>query len=173
MKLHQINSWGIDVGNVIFHNLSESLQLFHQKEDSSPEEIVEQMSLIPDTLNGLKMLVGKVGKDNIWLFSKSGEKRIATTKLALERFKVYQSTGIKEDQVIFVPGRQDKIPIIKALELDGHIDDRGETIFSVQKFVKCPLWFCPNQKDADKWARKMKHSVRVVSGWKQLMEIYK
>lgn len=171
-KLHQVKTWGIDVGDVIFRNLPESMQVFHQQENSEPYEIAEHITLIPGVLPGLKMLVNKVGRDNVWLISKAVDNRVLATKLAFDKFKVFRNTGLKEDQVLFVPSRQDKSPVIKALELEGHIDDRGEIIFSVQKFVKCPLWFCPNSQDSDKWARQMNYSVRVVSGWKQIMEMY-
>lgn len=172
MKLRQIKSWGIDIGNVIFRNLPESIQRAHEQDDSSPEEIIQQLHLIPDAIAGVRLLVQKVGAEHIWFVSKAGTKQIATTRLAFEKFKIYQQTGIKKDQILFVSSRRDKIPVIKSLGLEGYIDDRGEIIFSIQNFVKYPLWFCPDIKDADKWAHKMKYSVRVISGWRQFMEMY-
>lgn len=172
MKINQIKSWGVDVSNVILRNLPESLQRFHEQENSCSEEISRHLKLIPEALLGIQFLTQKVGIGNVWIIAKAEKKQIQAIRLAFNKLKFYNVTGLKRDQVLFVSERQDKIPVIKCLELEGYVDDRGEIIHSVQNFVKCPLWFCPDLKESDRWARQMNYSVRVISGWKQLMEMY-
>ncbi|HLG28174.1 MAG TPA: hypothetical protein VI423_10350 [Paenisporosarcina sp.] len=169
MKLHEIKSWGVDVGNVLIRNASN--RAIEQKQLTF-KEVVNKLFLVPDALLGLRMLVQKVGPENVWIVSKATREQSAVTRLALERFRFYQTTGLRKDQVLFCPERKDKRPIIKALELEGHVDDRGEVIESIQSFVKCPIWFHPEEKETEEWASKIKYNVRVVSGWKQIMEIF-
>ncbi len=172
MKLSEVKSWGVDIGNVLIKNLPMKTQLLLTERKIPPQEVVKQLSLVPDALLGLRFLSQRVGPENVWIVSKASPHQREVSRLALEKFRFYPTTGLKPDQVLFCPERKDKRPIIKALDLEGHIDDRGEVIESIQKFVKCPVWFSPEEYDTAQWLYQVKYTVRVVSGWKQIMEMF-
>lgn len=172
MRLHEVKSWGIDIGNVIIHNLPVKMRDALEAKNPSPEEVLKHLHLVSDALLGVRMLTQRVGPENVWVVSKANRLQTAVSKLAFERFKIYQTTGLKKDQVLFCPDRQDKRVIIQALDLEGHIDDRGEVIESIQGHIKCPIWFAPEDYDAAKWLPHIRYSVRVVSSWKQIVDMF-
>lgn len=172
MKLHEVKSWGVDVGNVLFANIPIPIRDSLIAKKAKPEEYLKHYHLIPDALLGLRMLTQRVGPDNVWIISKAAKEQIALTRLAFDKFRIHPVTGLKKDQVLFCPERKDKRVIIKALELEGHIDDRGEVIDSIQTVIKNPIWFNPTPEDSLKWIPYIKYHVRVVSSWQQIMEMY-
>ncbi len=170
MKISLIKKWGIDIDNVILLNLSESI--FYKLDDYSPEEIVQYIKIVPGALDGIKMLIKHVGVENVWLLSKADDRQRKIIKLAFEKFRIFKNSKLPKDQLIMVPEKNDKITVIRSLELEGLIDNQGQTIFGIQQFVKHPFWFAPDKLDIECWVHKLNCSVRVVSGWKQFMEIY-
>ncbi len=64
-----------------------------------------------------------------------------------------------------------KIAVITSLELHGCIDSCGEVLQEVQKNVQYPFWFTPASHDIERWVKKMQYSARVISGWRQFMEV--
>lgn len=170
MKISLIKKWGIDINNVILFNLSENM--FYKLDDYSPEEIVQYIRIIPGALDGIRMLIKQVGSDNLWFLTKADDRQKKIIRLAFEKFRIFQNFKIPKDQLIMVPEKRDKVTIIRSLELEGLIDNQGQTIFGVQQIVEHPFWFAPDKLDIECWVRKLNCSVRVVSGWKQFMEIY-
>lgn len=172
MKINDVKSWGVDVGNVLIKNVPYNTQSSYLEKNTSPEVIVNNLQLIPDALVGLRFLVHHVGKENVWIISKASFEQAYITRLAFEKFRFYLTTGLDPEQVLFVPEKLDKLPVIKVLELEGHIDDRGEIIAGIQDIVKAPVWFRPEAKDSVRWLPGMKYNTRVISSWKKFMEIF-
>lgn len=172
MRLNEVKSWGIDIGNVLIKNIPYKTRQLYADHQIAPEVIVNHLQLLPDALLGLRFLVHQVGKQNVWIISKANNQQIPISRLAFQKFKIPQVTGFDMEQMLFVPERLDKAPVIQSLELEGHIDDRGEIIVSVQDIVKCPIWFKPDPKDSVRWVADMKYNIRVVSSWRQFMEMF-
>lgn len=170
MKLSSIKNWCIDVNNVILSN--QSAHMFYKLDDYSPNEIVHYMRLVPNALEGIKMLTRQVGLDNVWFLSKADNKQRDIIRLAFDKFRINYLTGIAKDQLIFVPEDRDKVVIARSLELEGLIDNEGAAIFAAQDIVTHPFWFAPAKTDIERWVHRLNCSVRVVSGWKQLIEMY-
>lgn len=172
MRLHEVKSWGIDIGNVIIRNLPIKMRDSLEAKNASPEEILKHLHLVPDALLGVRMLTQHVGPDNVWIISKANRLQTAVSKFAFDKLKIHQTTGIRKDQLLFCPDKQDKRVIIQALGLEGHIDDRGEIIESIQGLIKCPIWFAPESEDSAEWLPRIRYSVRVVSSWKQVVDMF-
>lgn len=169
MKINDVKSWGIDIGNVLIKNVSPKTWQYYAEHNVPAETIVNHLQLLPDALVGLRFLIHQVGRENVWIISKA---KPEIMRLAFEKFRIHMATGLDPDQVLFVPQRLDKIPVAKVLELEGFIDDRGEVISSLQSFVKCPIWFRPEPDESAMWIHQMNYNIRVVSSWHQLMDIF-
>lgn len=170
MKPIEVQNWGVDIGNVILRGLTINDQKL--SEQIPVADLARMAQLVPEALNGLKFLTDVVGPDNVWLIAKAKQKHIEAMRLAFKKFNVYDVTGVKEDQVLFVPDASDKQILLKALELNGHIDDSGEVISLIGSFLPCPIWFAPEESDTIRWLHKIKYNVRVVSGWKQFKQLF-
>lgn len=160
MKLSQATRWGVDIGNVLIENGSYS----------SYQE-VSRMRFIPDSIQGLSFLVAKVGADNVHIISKATIEQSKLSELIL-RDVICPQTGLLIKNVDFCLERLDKEPIIKRLNLQGHIDDRGQIINSVQDFLMCPVWFNPVWYDQIDWQDKMNAKVSRVNTWQQIMKMW-
>src|SRR4051812_16196402 len=117
MRPSEVKSWGVDIGHVILRGLSPNDQKLAPT--MQPKDLVRSAQLLPDALVGLKFLVDVVGPDNVSIVSKASRNMIEASRLAFERFDIYNATGLRADQVLFVPERQDKRPVIKVLDLGG------------------------------------------------------
>lgn len=164
-----ITSWGIDINKIILSDISESMP--YHLEDYSAEEIAQYARFIPKSVNAIRVLLRKVGPDNVWIFCVGDDKQKKVIRASLAKLDFYRQTGLKKEQLIFVSDIKDKITVVTSLELQGYIDNCGEAIQKVQKNVKYPFWFAPTSQDVERWVKKMQYSVRVVSGWRQFMEI--
>lgn len=172
MKIKDVNSWGVDIGNVILKNVPRETQQYYMERGLTPEQVVDRLQLVPDALLGLRFLVHKVGRENIWIISKADAIQSHISRLAFDKFRLCHTTGLDPEQILFVTERPDKTPVFKSLELEGCIDDHGEVISSVQDVVKCPVWFKPDAKYSAMWIPRMSYSVRVVSGWTHLLSLF-
>lgn len=172
MKIKDVKSWGIDIGNVLIKNVPYETQQYYWERQLTPDQVVNHLQLIPDALLGLRFLIHKVGKENVWVVSKANPIQAAISRLAFDKFKVYAATGLDPSQVLFVTERPDKVIVFKALELEGCVDDHGEVIALSQSVVKCPIWFKPNPKYSAQWIPQMRYSTRVVSGWTQFLTLF-
>lgn len=168
-KLPITMTWGIDVSKVILRDVSETMP--YELEDYSAEEIAQYAKFVPGAVNAVKTLIKKFGSDNIWLLCKANDKQKKIFRASLSKLDFYRQTGFKKEQLIFVSDSEDKAVVASSLELKGYIDDRGAAIHAVQKNVQYPFWFAPTAQEVEQWVKKMKYSVRVVSGWKQFVEI--
>lgn len=172
MKVSEVKVWGVDIGNVLIKNVPYSTQQYWKDKGASSAFIVNQLQLVSDALLGLRFLAQRVGPENVWVVSKANTEQRVISRLALEKFRVPLITGLKMDQVLFVTERADKLPVLKTLEVEGHIDDHGEVISSIQDAVPAPIWFNPEKKHSEDWVSKMHLNVRVVSGWQQLLQMF-
>jgi hypothetical protein len=161
MKLSEVKRWGVDIGNVLVKNGSYKDKL-----------TIHNMEFIQDSLMGLKFLIDKVGTDNVWIISKVSTEQQELSEIILEQFDIYGKTGLNKNHVKFCLERLDKAPIIKELNLQGHIDDRGQIIDSVQNFLPCPVWFNPEPADYYKWSCVMSDKVWLVSSWQELFKYW-
>jgi hypothetical protein len=151
MKYADIKSWGCDIGNVIVENGSNNL--------------------IPDCFDGIKHLIDSVGSENVFIISKASIAQQRLSRIFLGDFGFY-SVGLLPGNVRFCLERLEKAPIIRELELQGHIDDRGEIIHSIQDFVQCPIWFRPGEDDYGLWTSKIRGDVYMFYSWKELIETW-
>jgi hypothetical protein len=158
MKFSEVRRCGVDIGNVIVKNGSYTSKL-----------TIDNAELVPGSVQGVKFLVNKVGTSNVWIVSKASLEQQESSKIFLERFGLYSTAGLSHDHVRFCLERLDKAPIIKELDLQGHIDDRGEVIESIQNFVPCPVWFNVELSDYDKWNCRLKDSVPLFSSWEEFL----
>lgn len=163
IKPSKVKRWGVDIGNVLVHNFNVNTEF----SKLTWEEISKNGGeVIAGAIDGLKKLVDKVGSDNVWIVSKVSPAQQKVSEFILEHINIYEKTGLKRDHVRFCLERKDKAPIIKELNLDGHIDDRGEVIESIQSFVSCPIWFNPENSDILEWGPNINiKSVLTVVGW--------
>lgn len=161
MKFNTIKRWGVDIGNVIVKNGSYTSKL-----------TIDNVEFIPESLQGLKFLIDKVSAPNVWIISKVSPEQQELSEIFLEKFEVYGKTGLLKDHVRFCLERLDKAPIIKELDLQGHIDDRGEVIQSVQGFLTCPVWFNPETSDYNKWSCKMDSKVELITSWSEFQKAW-
>jgi hypothetical protein len=159
MKFSEIKKWGVDIGNVIIKNGSYV----------EPWKM-ENIQLIPDCLIGVKFLIDKVGSDNVWIISKASLPQQNTSKQFLNELGFHKEAGLKYDHVLFCLERLEKAPIIKELNIQGHLDDRGEIIESIQKSITCPIWFNPDPEDYHKWNCRIDNEIPIINSWKEFME---
>lgn len=168
IKPNKVKRWGVDIGNVLVHNFRTSIdfsQLTWEEITKSGGEV------LPGALEGLKALIDKVGADNVWIVSKVSPAQQQVSEFILDHINVYEVTGLKRENVRFCLEKKDKAPIIKELNLDGHIDDRGEVIESVQSFLPCPIWFNPERADMLEWDERVSKKVLMVFSWGAIMAL--
>jgi hypothetical protein len=158
MKLKEVKKWGIDIGNVLIQNGS-----------YTSYSTIDDMKYIQDSLVGLKFIIDTVGSDNVWLISKVSPEQQKLTEIILDKFEIYSQTGLDRNHVKFCLERLDKAPIIKELGLEGHIDDRGEIIDSLQNFLPYPVWFNAEPSDYYKWNCKLKDEIPLFDSWKEFL----
>lgn len=165
----QVKRWGVDIGNVLVKNFN------HKVTDVSQvtwENIKENGELVPDAIQGLKLLIDKVGADNVWIVSKVSPIQQMISELILKELQICEQTGMRPEQIRFCLERKDKAPIIKELQLEGHIDDRGEVIESLQSFLPCPIWFNPSDKDYLEWDDYISQKILMVPNWQGIIALY-
>jgi len=172
MTILSCKSWGIDLSNVILKNLSYENRIKFAEKNTDISTIANHVNLIPDALIAVRFLVHQVGKDNVWILSKSLDKEIDVNLNVLDRYKFYNITGLDRQQVLFIPHDADKLPVIKSLQLEGFIEDKGFIINHIQHYVKFPIWFAPTDIESALWTTTLFPNVRVVARWKQFMEIF-
>lgn len=141
MKISEIKSWGLSINNILLNN----------------------GQLIPDALIGLRLLTQKTGKENVWLVTDT-----QISNIFLDKFK--EATTLPKQQVLTVTSLQDKITVIKSLELDAFIDTEGMVLSSLD--IKCPIWFNPSKSNIKNNVQNMNMNVRVVGNWRHFLEIF-
>ena len=168
IKPSEVKRWGVDIGNVLVHNFKINTDF----DNLTWEEISKNGGeIIPGALEGLKKLIDKVGADNVWIVSKVSPAQQKVSEFILEHINIYEKTGLLRDHIRFCLEKKDKAPIIKELKLDGHIDDRGEVIESLQAFLPCPIWFNPDQEDMLEWDDHISMKVLMVHNWDAIMTL--
>ncbi|HVI42695.1 MAG TPA: hypothetical protein VM577_18810 [Anaerovoracaceae bacterium] len=157
-----VKRWGVDIGNVLVENFNIKIT---DPSQVTWENVKGNGRLVPGAIEGLKLLIDKVGAENVWIVSKVSPIQQMVSELVLKELQVCERTGMRPEQIRFCLERKDKAPIIKELQLEGHIDDRGEVIDSLQNFLPCPIWFAPSQKDMLEWDDYISQKVLMVFGW--------
>lgn len=170
MKSTDVKRWGVDIGNVLIENFAKDI-----KDESKVtwENISKNGRLIPGAIEGLKFLIEKVGADNVWIISKVSPIQQKVIEMVFENLNICEKTGLLPDHIRFCLERKDKAPIIKELGLEGHIDDRGEVMESLQGFLPCPIWFNPSKKDYMEWNKYVSSQVLMVPNWDNICGIIK
>lgn len=170
MKPSDVKCWGVDIGNVLIENFVKDIK---DESKITWEAISKNGRLISGAIEGLKFLIEKVGPDNVWIVSKVSPIQQKVSEMVFENLKICEKTGLLSDHIRFCLERKDKAPIIKKLGLEGHIDDRGEVIESLQVFLPCPIWFNPSKKDYTEWNKYVSSQVLMVPNWSNICSIIK
>lgn len=167
IKPSEVKRWGVDFGNVLVKNFK--IKFDDPNEEITWEKVADQGELITGSLEGLKTLIDRVGADNVWIVSKVNDVQRKVAELIIKNLQICEKTGLLPDHIKFCLKRKDKAPIIKELKLDGHIDDRGEVIESLQSFLPCPIWFNPEQADMLEWDDHVSMKILMVHNWDAIM----
>jgi hypothetical protein len=173
MKVTEVERWGVDIGNVLLWNVPENLRIALETDEMSVEDMVEHLEEVPGAMQGLQFLIDRVGAERVWIISKASALQEAVSRLALKsKFPLATNLGFDLSHLRFCLEKIDKAPILQELGIQGHIDDRGEVIASIQSFVPCPLWLHPEDWDYELWRDRVTHRAVLVQTWQQILEMF-
>ena len=185
MDIRDVERWGVDFGNVLVQKLEPStviglvFKLRINKDSFSDatrlktidEFLVQNSALVYRALEGLKTLIRRVGNKNVWIVSRAeGIERQVNSRLLVVH-GICSWTGLLPENVIYVDKRAEKAKVCQKFQIDGHIDDRGEVLFHLEKVVPTLIWFAPTSEDYEKWISRFCSPVIVASNWDQLLSV--
>jgi len=183
LPLESVRRWGVDLGNVIIYNLPPETKdkisktfifpkyrvLNHaEKLQEIDAALATNSHLVPLAIASLKLMIENCGAENVWIISQaSGMERFFNSRL-MHGHKIFEKTGLRRDHVRFVDEKKEKADVCQSLSIQGHIDDRGMTLFHMQNKVSVPVWFDPSKKDYKKWAYRFTLPILLVDDWGEI-----
>ncbi len=100
----------------------------------------------PDSLDVVKRLIAKYGKDNVFIISRVNDAQKLRAEAFLDSTDFYNITGFNKNNLYFCFDRRDKSIFISGLNIDCHVDDRVSVMNHVSDKV-LKLIFCPDEKE--------------------------
>jgi hypothetical protein len=180
MPSKEVRRCSVDFGNVLLENFSKEAQAEASRmcvEDGgcdSPrirEFLLKTSRLVADSLRGLKILVDRYGKENVFIVSRVDREAVEINKLLIKLNGICEKTGLLEANIVFVERLGDKVEVCENLGIFMHIDDRGEVFSHMCSRIPRLFWFNPSPKDLDKWSVKLGMNVVRVSSWEMLIPL--
>lgn len=180
MNLKNATRWSVDFGNVLVKNIAREKRekishLVSKIKDQNntldlDKFLLDNSFLIPNALAGLQELISRYGAENVWIVSRaSGIERFINLRLfSLHRFA--ELTGFLPNHIYFVDLYHEKRNICHSLNIQTHIDDRGEVHFHLLGTVPNLLWFQPTKSDLSQWSKKLPQAV-YISGWNEIIAL--
>lgn len=181
MKISKVRRWSVDFGNVLVENIApekrqkiyllwEEMKLKHDTEELDKFLIVNSL-LVPNALTGLQTLISHKGPENIFIVSRaSGIERLINYRIfTCHRFAAL--TGFLPEHIYFVDTFKEKVEVCHSLNIEGHIDDRGEVLLHMRGVIPCLIWFSPSQRDISRWSQELQDKTMRVSGWNDLLPL--
>ena len=140
--------FGFDLGETFFHN------------DSQGNKI-----LFPKALEVVARCVRSC--KNVYVISKVNEEQRIRALKTLDKYDVYNITGLPRNHVFFCGARYQKGIIAKKIKINCFVDDRPEVMAHMDKSVYRIL-YCPNPQDVVRF--KVEY-LPIVYGWAEIERI--
>lgn len=118
-----MNRIGIDIGRVIIQGDGPDTSFV-----SGSEEDALRAPAIDGAFESLARLVPRFGAGNVYLVSKCGKRVEARTRTWLAHNRLFEATGILEENLRFCRSREQKAPICAELGIRYFVDDRIDVL---------------------------------------------
>lgn len=153
---------GIDVGGVIIDRSNDN------KDTSFFSDNYLNTTAVPGAFEAIGRIIKARFQDRAYIVSKCGRKTEAKTKEWLKHHKIYEITGIKEENAIFCRTRYEKAPICKEKGITHFIDDRMSVLRHMDT-VPYKYLFNPSQEELDEQPDMLKDVV-IVKTWSDVLK---
>jgi len=125
-------------------------------------------SAVPGAFRAISALVKHFGAANAFIVSKAGERKARESTSWMRRMRLFERTGLLEQNVFYVRLREDKRAVAEKLALTHFVDDR----WSVLSHLSCcsRRYVIPSSaNDIDVPTRLVEDGSVVVGGWESVL----
>lgn len=181
MKINEVRRWSVDFGNVLVQNIAPekrqkiSLLCQEMKHEYDTEELnkflIAHSLLVPDAITGLQTLISRKGPENIFIVSRANRIERLVNRRLFANHRLAALTGFWPTHIFFVDTFKEKTEVCRSLDIQGHIDDRGEVLLHMHGVIPCLIWFSPSKKDESRWSHKLQDKTIRANGWNDLLPL--
>ena len=136
--------------------------------------LIEEDRPFPNSFETIRMIVGKLAPDNVFIISKA-KRETSTLILAwLQRHHFFTATHFLPKNVYFVEEYQDKRVLVDKLGINFFVDDSVKIVRALYSspHIRKIVWFRGNRVHLREIPRKYRQKIVISNDWGRLYKVF-